>query len=121
MGIPEACPNCGKILYRVAHLRPAPSFSYPAYCVLALGCLVSGLVCWALLEAVPGGARISFRGLGILMVLVALVVMLAFGMVAYQFPKVMKLHCYRCGWRQRIVMKRQPSRPVDETTEDPAG
>src|SRR5258707_517812 len=73
MGVPETCPNCGNILYRVPQLRPAPSFSWPARGVLAIGVLVVVLLCWALLAAVPAGARISFRGLGILLVLVGLV------------------------------------------------
>jgi hypothetical protein len=119
MGVPEACPNCGKILYRVAQMRPAPAFSWPARGVFASGFLIVVLTCWALLAAVPAGARISFRGLGILLVLVGLVIMLPFALLAYRLPKVLNLHCYRCGWRQRVIMDRRPTRQAIETAEDP--
>lgn len=119
MGVPETCPNCGKILYRVAQMRPAPSFSWPARGILAIGFLVALLLCWAMLAAVPAGARISFRGLGMLLVLVGLVTMLPFALLAYRLPKVMKVHCYRCGWRQRVLMDRRPTRNAVDTAEDP--
>ena len=119
MGVPEACPNCGKILYRIPQMRPAPSFSWPARGVFAIGLLVAVLMCWAMLAAVPGGARISFRGLGILLILVGLVTTLPFALLAYRFPKVINLHCNRCGWRQRVIMDRRPTRRAVETAEDP--
>jgi hypothetical protein len=45
--------------------------------------------------------------------------MLPFAFLAYRLPKVMNLHCSRCGWRQRVTMGQRPTRPAVETAEDP--
>lgn len=118
MGVPEECPNCGRILYRVAHLRPAPSFSWPARGLVAVGALVAILICWGILTAVPTSERIRFRWLGMLLVLVGVITVLPFALFAYRLPKVLNIHCSRCGWRERVIMDRRAAPPGVESSED---
>ena len=114
MAVPEECPRCGATLYPLGALRPAPSFSWSALCIIAVGIAISVPVYWGGIVAIRSAVWIPMWLLCLAWFPVALLPALGFAWLASRFPRVAKVRCRRCGWRQRVALSRRRS-PVGDS------
>ena len=99
MSGPTDCPACGQQLYPVARLRPKPTLGLRAKCLLGASGVVAGIVFMTVALLVRMYFGVLGRFVRFIAVPIAAVVALPLALIAYRFPKVLKLHCRKCGWR----------------------
>jgi hypothetical protein len=105
--LPEACPSCGRALYPVARLRPAPALGWPARMLVLTGSLVSALVFLFGLIALRAEFPVAMARLALVWFPIAILPALGCGLIALRFPLVVRLACRGCGWNAKIELPRR--------------
>lgn len=105
--MPEACPSCDRPLHPVAHLRPVPALGWPARSLVLAGSFLSAVVFLLGLVLLRAEFPIAMARLAVVWFPIALLPALGCGVVAYRFPRIVRLACRGCGWRARIELPRR--------------
>src|ERR1700730_6066018 len=100
---PEDCPDCGRVLYPFATLRPIPSFTILAKLLFLFGSLTTSGIYFAGIILIRSIVWIPMILLGVLWFPVALIPALIIALIAYRLPKRLCLRCTRCGWKGQFV------------------
>lgn len=102
--LPKACPECGRD-FGATTLRPTAGWSWLAKLVFVTGILVVCLMGWAIMlsgmwkELLLAGRR------GHLVLAGHALAAFAVGLFAYRMPRVMRIRCYKCGWKAAYKTK----------------
>lgn len=127
--IPNRCPACDKVMYASVRLRPAPAMSGVARLALGLAGIVTAATFWAVVAglrehlAVRTPLNSNFEMVhypptvfvSLISLPVALVPGVALGWFANRLPKVRRIRCRKCGWKENY-----PGNAKFQNVPDPA-
>jgi len=106
--IPTDCPRCGKVLYPISAMRPKARLSLLGKAGFLFAGIVSAtaylLGFFFLRERVE--ALIPSRLLMAIVLVPALVPGILIGLVVNRLPGVVRLHCSRCHWDEKLSVPR---------------